>query len=217
MHKKYLFLLLIISVMFAGCTAATTPTGTNAGKVYPYSFDTAKIDMTMTGSTEGTRTIYIKGDKIANEIHATQKNGDQPNKMDIRILELGEDYIQIDLNAKTAIKTKNTLYDEMEKIPADFRADYLIKQATGNQASGGTMPVKKEQKVVAGQTCDLYPMQTFGEVCLWNGIAIYTTIKIPDQNIENTTTADKIEINPDIQDSVFAVPADVKVQDAAQN
>ncbi len=213
MLKKFINPAAVIFILIAGGCAQQQDT--SADRVYPYPFETAKIEFSLTGNMTGTRTTYIKGDKSANETHTVMKNGDQEEKIDIRLLEIGDSYYQIDLNAKTAVKTTNQLYDELKTLPKENRMDYLVRAATGNIAPGSIAPVVKNQKEIAGQKCSVYDIQTFGEVCIWSGIPLYSTIKVSEQNIENTTTATKIETGIDIPDSIFEIPADVKIQDTA--
>jgi hypothetical protein len=214
MSKKLFLILFVSTLVIAGCEAKQATTEAEQG-VYGFPFNTAKIEYTLTGSAEGTRTLYIKGDKIANQVNVSEKSGEKEIKRNIKTLELGSEYITINLDDKTAVKTANYAYNELKKLPADARQSQLIKLATGNAYPGATMPVKEGQKNIAGQTCDLYKMSTFGTVCLWNGLPINSEIKIESEKVESVSTATKIELNVDIPDNVFQIPTDVKVQEPA--
>jgi hypothetical protein len=210
MSKKYTYAFIAILVLLtAGCAQ-------KSGKVYPYPFETAKIEFKLAGSVNGERTMYIKGDNSVSETHVTEQVDTQEKAANLEFLILGDSYYQIDLDAKTAVKTANQLYTSMAKLPAEERMDYLIKSTSGVATEEAANTTPKSQKEIAGQKCDLYDIENFGEVCLWNGIAIYSTIKVPTEGVEYTTTATTIETGVQVPDSVFEIPADIKIQNAQQ-
>jgi hypothetical protein len=210
MPKKYLYIpFAFLILLAAGCAQNTA----QVARVYPYPFDSAKIQYLVTGNSSGTRTLYIKGDQVADESHITYKNGNKTEQRDTTTLGLYENSISIDYNSKVASKTQNRLYENLKVLPEKDRTDYIIKLATGNSAPGAVMPIPKGQKEVAGQKCDLYDIQNnkqpIGEVCLWGGIPLYSNIT--DPNIGGTMTATTIGTNIDIPDSIFTIPTDIKI------
>jgi len=180
-------------------------------KIYPYSFNSAKIDFAMTGNLEGTKTLYITGNRSVIETHAVRK-GETEENIDTIYIDNGTTVYNVDLNAKTAIQAGNPVYDALKKLPAEKRMNYLVNLATGNTLNATDAPKPGGQKTVAGQTCDLYDLEGLGQTCIWEGIGLYTSIKIPEAGIDNSAEATKIELNVEVPDSKFDLPSDVTVQ-----
>ncbi len=205
MLKKSL-LLVIAAALFIAAGCSQKPE-----KIYPYSFDSAKIEFALTGNMEGTKTLYIKGDKMLIETHAVRKGDDgEEEKVDSLYIDTGATVYQVDLNTKTAVSAGNSIYDTLKNMPLEKRKEYLVKVGTGAIVDE-SIPRPTGQKEIAGKKCDLYDVQGLGQTCLWDGLSLYTSIKIPDAGIDNTSEAVSIEINAAIADSHFELPSDVQL------
>lgn len=202
--KKNTFTILLAAVfVIAGCSQAEE-------KIYPYSFNSVKIEFALSGNMEGTKTLYITGNKSVIETHAVRK-GETAENIDTLYIDNGASVYTVDLNTKKAVSSGNPVYDALKKLAPGKRMDYLVNLATGNSLSAPS-PKPSGQKTVAGQTCDLYDLEGLGQTCIWNGIGLYTSIKIPEAGIDNSAAATKIELNISVPDSKFELPSDVKVQ-----
>ncbi len=204
---------LIDSIFLASCQS-TTPQ--EEEKVYSYPFDTAKITYEIKGDMEGTKTVFIKGNKSSTEIHKTKNLSGVVQNTDTLTIDTGEYIYQIDLQTKTGNGSKNPVYEQLKALPAAQRANFLTKLAIGMVGNGAKMPAPKEQKEVAGRRCDLYSIANFGDVCLWYGVPLYTMVQIPQAGMATTETATSIELNPDVSDQKFVLPNGIKMQDLSR-
>jgi len=196
-------------LVLAGCQAAR-----QEEKLYPYPYDTAKITYEIKGSVEGSKTTFLKGNKSSVEIHQSRKTSGAVENLDSLIIDAGEFIYQVDLDTKTGTINKNPVYQELKKIAAAQRQEFLEKLATGTVGENNTKPNPKEQKEIAGQKCDLYAIEGFGEVCLWYGIPVYSRVEISGVSI--TETATRIETNIEIADQKFILPDGIKMQDLSK-
>jgi hypothetical protein len=209
--NKVLIIVAISAIALTGCVsspaAPSTTQQATGGKLYPYSFNSAKIDYTLTGNISGTSTRYFKGDNMALESHTTNtaKGGDE--KSNTKTIYSGHTMYQIDLDNKTAMAANNPDEQDLANIPASQKVATLVSKMVG--PAGNNKPTG--QKTVAGQNCDLYDLSGLGEICLWNGIPLYS--KLAAGEFSSETTATNIAINAQIDDNVFQVPADIKITD----
>jgi hypothetical protein len=196
---------ILISILLSGCAVPEE-------RVYPYPFDTAKIDYKLSGTLEGTQTVHIKDDNATHETHVIRKlPEDMQENMDILIIDKKDQLYEIDLNKKTGIKSINPIYTQLKEKPMEDRLDFLVKLATGKIE--GEKPASKGKKQYAGQECDLYDMMEIGEICIWNGIPLYSSLTIPGDEITSSMTAEKIELNIVIPDNTFNIPEDITITD----
>lgn len=197
---------LLVVVALSACATQQQETE----KVYPYPFETARIEYELSGNVEGTITVLIKGDRAIHETEAVDTSaGGQP--IHTKIIDMGDTLYQIDLVNNRGQKGKNPIYSQLQELPEGERMDFLTKLAAGAPEEGAQMPEVVEQKAVAGETCDLYNIEDFGEICLWNGIPLYSSMSIPEAGIMNTNTATSIQIDTSIPDSAFDIPSDVTI------
>lgn len=195
-------LAIFTSVLLAGCAS-----GTNQ-KVNPYPFDTAKIEYELAGNLEGTQTVYIKGDLAARETQGVRNTEKGEENIHDLYLEIGDSRYEIDLNGKKGIKSMNPLYNELKNIKQNEKNDFLVKIATG-AAETESMPTSTGERKIAGKTCNMYDVSDIGEICIWNGIPLYS------KRNQSVTTAVSVETDLNIDDAVFALPVDVTITDSA--
>lgn len=202
----------IASISLVGCQS----TGTQEEKLYPFTFDTAKISYNISGDATGTKVAYIKGNKSSVEVHKTRKVSGVEQTMDTLTIDSGEYIYKINLNSKSGSVSKNPVYDELIKTPAANRADFLNKLNLGIVGQQTTMQQPKEQRTYAGQPCDLYTIQTFGEICLWQGLPLYTKVQIPGEISASIEEATEIKLNLEVADQKFVLPNGIKMQDLSR-
>jgi hypothetical protein len=202
MKKILLAAIICASTIGAGCSVAED-------KVYPYPFNSARIEYTAPGSTEPTTIITIKGDK-----QLFQTSGEQNTLMIIN-----KDKISyINLSAKTGTTSQNQTYAELKKLPKEERMNYLMSGSLGlkETKNGQNLPAPSGQKQIAGQTCDIYENGPVGNTCMWDGIPL-EIISSAAANEDSTQSpgvvATKIEVNIEVPDSTFDIPQGVELKD----
>jgi hypothetical protein len=180
--------------------------------VYPYPFDTAKIVYQHSGIVEGQTELLIKGNKNVHNTDAVTTYGDAQTDVKSSVIQTPEGVYQVDLVNKTATITKNTLYDELKKAGSDEeRKNILMQMATNGQ----NISESSDTKEIAGKTCDVYVIEQLGEVCVWESVALATSLTLGDQ--ETNLEAVSVETDVNVPDSAFEIPDDVTVTDLRNN
>jgi|GEM_PF-1563719 len=184
------------------------------GSLYQYPFNSAKIVYSINGTTEGTSTLTIKGDKSIRESHIIFHKPTGDEKQDNLYIDDGKNVYSVDLAKKVGAMTPNPLYNILTAVDPSMRQDTLTKLAVGmspdQAATQQSQTLGKE--TVAGQECIDYDTGGFGQMCLWNSIPLKTNISIPDLGLTNNTIATSIQTNVDVADNAFDVPADITMQ-----
>lgn len=181
---------------------------------YQYPFTSAKIEYAISGTTEGKSTLLVKGDKSVREAHIVfhKPTGDE-NQNNLYI-DAGEFVYSIDLDKKTGTMTSNPLYGMLTKVDPARRQEFLKRIAVGlspDDAAARELKVVGKE-TVAGQECEVYETGGFGQICLWNALPLKTSISIPDLGLTNNTVATSVEVNANIPDTAFEVPAGVEIR-----
>lgn len=222
LRRKHFFTLALptLLLVFSGCVTTpaddTTPGADTTATVRPHSFNTAKIVYDLQGSMTGTTTVVLSGDRGVHETHAkvtrTEPDGTtSTEQVDTLIIDEGPTIYKIDLNTKKGQKIKNEVYAELSGMTQnEEKLIYLARLAT---SSRDPQPDPIKTANYAGYECDLYATSNGGEVCLWSGIPLYSTLEVPSQNISNTMEAISVELNGDIPNSIFDVPSDIEFTD----
>jgi hypothetical protein len=211
MSSKFLLVILALSTGLV-LSACQTPSD---GNLYGYDFQTAKIAYKISGSSEGTSNVLIKGEKkyIHNLITQKKISGETVNIDTIMILN-GDKLYTLDPATKTGSQITPPFYAEMQKLSPAERQQRLILDAIRDdrtpeeQKKSPPQPARTE--VIAGQTCSLYLNKNL-EACLWQGIPLKNVASLPDYDIKTETTATSIDLNQPISDSEFDVPKDYKI------
>jgi hypothetical protein len=198
--KNTLIAPLMFIVLFAACA-------TGEEKVFPYSFNTAKIEYKIQGDINGTMTAYIKGDNSAKKLSGTGANNEPLSTLTI---ELSETIYYVDLTKNEGSSTVNPIYDDLKTLNKNEKKERLISFAT-NTYNSGKKPEKISTRTYAGKKCDVYSLNGAGEICLWEGIPLYSTVKM--MNIERTIEATNVETGIELADSNFQLPEGVSIQD----
>ncbi len=190
---------IVMGLFLVACTT-TTPA---SEKVYPYSFNTLKIEYNVTGNQAGNITEYFKNDQTATTLVLEDK---AQKKINVTILGLKEKNITFDNETKKGTQSPNGLYDELKKMPMEKRMEYLLRLKTNSVKS--TVPQIKEKRIIAGKECNLYELAPGTEVCLWEGYQLYSKLTTQTMTLEQVAT--KIETNPELPDSLFEIPKDIQ-------
>lgn len=179
---------------------------------YQYPFSSLKVQYQISGTTEGTSTYTIKGDKSVRESHVIFHSGSGDVHEDNLFIEDGQYSYSVDFNKKTATKMMSSMYYALATLDPSQRQDYLKKINIGVDPQAGSLPPSSGQENIAGQQCDDYTTGGLGTVCLWNTIPLKTSFAIP--GLTNNSVATSVQVNIDIPDSAFQVPAGIPVTDA---
>jgi len=173
-------------------------------KLSVFPFNTATVKYELSGSFVGEETLYIKGDLMSSHKYITQ-NDQEESTLE---LSLGSEKYIANLDKMTAIKVKNEGYDNLIKLNKEEQGKQLIRDALGLQATDA-IPSPSGTKKIAGQTCDVYVIENVGTACLWGGLVLEKKITI--LGISNDKTAVSIELDKEISNDRFDLPAGVIV------
>lgn len=194
---------LIAGFALVGCQATD-------GNLYGYNFDTAKVSYQISGTSEGSSEVLIKGEKkhVHNQITQTLANGETVD-IDTIFIQNGPKLYTLDVKNKTGSALTTPLYAELQKLPTAERKARMAQDAlrdTRSPEEQAQSPLKPEKtETVAGQVCELYRNNNL-ETCLWQGIPLRTVASLPEYAVETTTVASTIELNQPVSDSEFDVP-----------
>lgn len=197
------FSVMLTALFFTGCQ-------NNTGDIYGYDFETARITYDISGSSQGTSDVIIKGNKkfIHNQITQNRPNG-EVIEMDTIFVQDGPTLYTLDAKSKSGSRVKTTFYDELSSLsPTERRARIVGDALRDNRDAKEQIqdPLTPEKTdTIAGQTCDVYRNKNI-ETCLWQGIPLRTVASLPEYAIQTTTVASKVELNQPISDSEFEVP-----------
>lgn len=203
-----------IILCLAGVTAfILSGCAITSNKVNPYSFDTAKIEYSLEGNLSGKQIVFIKGDMASHQTTAVKTIDETQEDLNTLYVEAGPDRYEIDLLAKTGTKSPNPIYSEMSTMDHGQKIEFLTKIATFMDENE-QVPTSTGEKVIAGQTCKTYEIKDRGEVCLWDGILLYSKLSLANGKINNTMTATSVQTGIVVEDNVFAIPLDVTISEA---
>ena len=82
----------------------------------------------------------------------------------------------------------------------------MIRNALGLRGTD-EIPAPAGTKTIAGQTCEVYLIETIGSACIWNGIVLEKTVSI--LGIANDKVAVSVRLNTDIANDRFELPAGI--------
>lgn len=194
-------------LVVSGCASANN-------SLYQYPFSSAKIAYSITGTTDGTSTVTMKGDRSVREAHVVFHKSTGDEKQDNLYIDDGQFVYSIDLDKNIGTKMKNPLYDLLMQVDPAGRQDYLTKISIGDDPTNAStqqlQPVGNYS--VAGQQCQIYETGTYGQVCLWNSIPLKSTFVISDL-LKEDTVATSVQTDVDVPDSAFDIPAGVTITD----
>jgi hypothetical protein len=202
MKKSILITLSFVFVSALFLSGCGDDTVTKKLSVFP--FNTAVVKYELSGSFVGEETLYIKGDLMSSHKYITQ-NDQEESTLE---LSLGSEKYVANLDKMTAIKVKNEEYDKLIKLNKEEQGKQLIRDALGLQATDA-IPSSSGTKKIAGQTCDVYVIENVGTACLWGGLVLEKKITI--LGISNDKTAVSIELDKEISNDRFDLPAGIIV------
>jgi hypothetical protein len=200
---KPVLLISSLLILLSGCQ------DTSSNNIYGYDFNSARITYQISGSSSGSSTVIIKGEKkvIKNNIVQTRPDGTKV-EVNTYIIQNGDKQYTLDIKTNTGSIITNPLYAQLKALTSEQRKDRLIKEIIQNKDE--TTPKPETQEQIAGQKCDVYS-GSITKTCLWQGIPLKTIASLPDYGINTQTIATKIELNPTISDSEFDVPSDYQI------
>lgn len=180
---------------------------TQGEKVVPYSFNSAKIEYKISGDINGNMTAFVKGDHSVNKVNATNAADGTP--VSTLTIDLGETIYFIDQTKKEGYSSTNYIYEDLKGLSKNEKLERLTAYAT-NTYSSDVKAEKTGQKEYAGQKCDLYQIDG-GEICLWQGIPLYSNVTLGAD--ARTIEATGIQTEIEVADSEFTLPEGISIQD----
>ncbi len=207
MRKSLISVSLISVLLLAGCFGPKT---SNEGR----SYDTAKIEYKWRGNVTGTETFYAKGDKRRSEINTVTTVEGVETSQNMVVINDGENIYKIDLNTKLALKEASPSLELMEgKSPEEIKE--LRKKAALFVEAGHELPDPTGKAHIATKDCDIYSLGNGTTKCLWEEQVLKTEIVVDSG--KTIQEADKMQLNIELDDSLFEVPDGVTVQDLSNN
>ena len=166
----------------------------------------------LTGIQTGTETIYFdkwgmreaKYTKAIVTIFGMTKN--------LNTMELTDNnwHYSIDFDTKTGTKYKN---DSLQIQAQQMETNDLVMIGEENMKKIGGEKTGTEK--IAGKTCDIWKIEKIGaKIWLWKGISLKTYVNM--LGMEMTNIATKIDINTDIPESKFVIPADIIITETTK-
>lgn len=206
MNKLLKIAPLIGMLLLTGCFGPKT---TDEGR----SYDTAKINYQWRGNIVGTEDFYAKGNKRRSEIHTVTTVDGKETKQDMLIINDGEYIYKIDLNSKLALKESNPFKEELKtKSPEELKS--LRKKMALYLNESDELPKPTGKAHLAGKDCDIYTLGNSTTKCLWDEQVLKTELVVDSgKTIQEAT---KVQVEMDLDDSLFTLPEDVTVQDLSQ-
>ena len=202
-------LLGLSTLIFSACQSVPN-------NLYGYTFSTAKIEYTITGSSNGTSEVLIKGEKKKIHNQITQKKPDGTEQTtDTLLIQDADKLYTLNPQTKTGSLVTQPIYSDLQKLTPEERQQKMILEAIRDDRSPEeqqTNPPKPEKsESVAGQQCDLYVTNANLQTCLWQGVPLKAVASLPEYGIQTETTAISVVLNQDISDSEFDVPQDYQI------
>jgi hypothetical protein len=206
--NKFILSLIIASSVFGlvGCQ--------NDANIYGYDFQTARITYKISGYSEGTSEVIIKGDRKVIKHNIVQSKSDgTKNEINTLLIQDADKNYTLDMKSKSGSVVKQPFYAELLKLNPEQRKARMVLEAIREEGSEGQDAPKPEStETVAGQKCEVYSGK-ITKTCLWQGIPLKTIASLPDFGIQTETIATKIELNKEIADSEFDVPSDYQIKE----
>jgi hypothetical protein len=212
--KKILpILFTLIFLMLFGCLDKTTETaGANTG-LYP--FETAVIQYKISGSSDGTQTLYIKNGMTATEKHTKNESAGYEQFENTLTINSGEFIYVVDLDSNKGTKTKNTLWTKISGLNDEERLDLGKKLVGGlsadSEGKADQLLQSLGSETVTGEKCEKYNTLGLGTVCVWQNVPLKTQINVA--GIETLIEATSVKENESVDDSKFQVPANVQLSE----
>ena len=208
MKKNYLPVFAAAAIFLSGCGSTV-----DSGNIHSYPFKTAKIEYSISGTTEGKSVVYIKGDQYMRESHIVFHKATGDEKQNNIYMDDLKNIYSINLDQKTGSGYANPLGEILKTVPPEKREQVLNNIAAGLAPDAAATQTLNPSgtMTVAGQQCDVYQRGDLGEICLWHTIPLKTAVSIPDFGLSNSTVAVSIQTDIDLPDNVFEVPAGINL------
>lgn len=206
MHKLLKIAPLLALLLLTGCFGPKT---TNEGR----SYDTAKIDYQWRGTIVGTETFYAKGNKRRSEINTVTTVDGKETRQNMLIINDGEYIYKIDLNTKLALKEASPFKEELKSKSPEELKDLRKKMALYLKESDD-LPKPTGKAHLAGKDCDIYTLGNNTTKCLWEEQVLKTELVVDSG--KTIQEAAKVQVDMDLDDSLFTLPGDVTVQDLSE-
>lgn len=227
MRQSGLVILVVSAIALAACKKESSEEGASEGEsgtqsaeadskqagrriAKQFQVKSGVVEYALSGMRSGTEVLYWDdwGERQSRCTKASISMMGMTQTSDDCVISLPDVVYTIDMKTKTAMKSNNP-----GKAFADGLSDEELEEF-GRRMNESMGMKKVGTDTVAGHSCDLWradQMQT--ETCTHKGIPLRTMTKT--MGTAMTITATKVDLDADVDDSRFTLPADVTVQEAA--
>lgn len=177
------------------------------GKLYP--FKTAEIEYTYEGNSTGKQNLYIDNYgwlQCTIEQTVSKAFGQKNEKNEVKVSK-DLDIFQWDLKTRKGSKLHNSLAENLMNDPNFDPKEFgkLTMESLGFE--------KKGTETINGKVCEIWKgLGGMTTIWMWNSLAMKTEIKM--LGTKTIWTATTIKIDEGVQASRFALPPDIKFEDA---
>lgn len=198
----------------AGCGKSGEGLSTTPPEYRLYGEQNIYIEYEYGGGATGTKKQYIGnyGMYERTEDDFSVKMGEENRP--VKQLVIRQDSIQymIDLLEKVGRKGASQL-EELKPMMVNFNAEQKKNVNMELMRSMGGTKIGTE--TVLGKECEVYDVQGFMKVAMWQGITMRSEMDMG--GLTMTLTAKKIEMNPSLSLDMFTAPKDVKITEVSNS
>ena len=179
--------------------------GQKAKSVYYYPVKSAYVEYVYSGQTTGTENYYMdqNGKQMARYSELTTKSLGSTSKTNQIVIQKDSIIYTIDVINKTGVKLTTHI------DPKDMEKWY----DTADQVYTDMGFKKTGEEVLLGKKCDIWEGMS-SKVWVWQNLALKTETNMFGKHIME---AKKVETGISIDKSKFAIPSDIKFQEASFN
>ncbi len=193
-------------------TASSEAGAKQAGRRVAKQFqvESGMVEYALSGTRSGTEVLYWDdwGERQSRCTKASISIMGMTQTTDDCVISLPDIVYTIDMKTKTAMKANNPA-----KAFAEGLSDKELEEFGRRMSENMGMKLVGTD-TVAGYSCDLWRTDTLQtEACTHKGIALRTMTNM--MGMTTTVTATKVDLDADVDESRFELPADVTVKEAA--
>lgn len=162
-----------------------------------YGFESAIVEYELSGSEDGTKTMYIDMGGFKTAEHKTIKH--RKDETTTATIMIGSDMISVDYESESAVKIHNPMAFLLANPDTDWEeAGERVLTGMGYEIIGS--------EKIAGKECDIWK-QGSHRIWVWRGLTLKSKIGKQEE------TATSVEIDVNVPESIFQVPEGFEYED----